>query len=467
MPQAQTVAIPKRWPLVTSPSNRDESTDKDAKLVNCYAEKDINSPEDFWIYKRPGLQEDATYTETGAGQGCYNWLGDLYFIFGTSLFKNGASVGTVDATGGCYRFSSCLGATPKLQLGNGIKAYNYDAGGGLVEITDVDFVRPYVKGWAYLDGTTYAMTSNAAIRGSDINDPVNWDALNKIIAQIEPDGGVALAKQLVYVMAFKQWTTEVFYDAANSTGSPLGTVQGAKLNHGCVSSDSVRELDGILFWVATNRSASTQVMMMDNLKIEPISTNPIERLLDQADFSLVYTWVLKHDGHRFYILTVVNENLTLVYDLDERRWCQWTDTNGNYLPIIDATYKSDLTHLLQHATNGKVYTLSSDYMNDDGSLITVDIVTPNFDGGTRRRKQLNMMEFVADQTVGSVLQVRKNDNDYDESRWSNFRTVDLNSKKPILTGCGTFSRRAYNFRHRCNTRLRIKAVELQVDLGTL
>lgn len=466
MTQAQTVAIPKRWPLVTSPANRGEDTDKDAKLVNCYAEKDVNDPEVFWIYKRPGLLEDATYSETGAGQGCYNWRGDVYFVFGTSLFRNGTSVGTVDATGGCYRFSSCLGSTPKLQLGNGAAAYNYDTTSGLVAINDADFVTPFVKGWAYLDGTTYYMTSNASIRGSDINDPVNWDALNLIIAQIEPDGGVALAKQLVYVIAFKQWTTEVFYDAANSTGSPLGTVQGAKLNHGCVSADSVRELDGILFWVSTNRSASTQVMMLDNLKIEAISTNPIERLLDEADFTTVYSWVLKHDGHRFYILTVVNENLTLVYDLDERRWCQWTDADGNYLPIIDSTYVG-LEHLLQHATNGKVYKMSSSYTNDDGDVFPVDIVTPNFDGGTRRRKQLNMMEFVADQTPGSVLQVRKNDNDYDPTKWSNYRSVDLNSKKPILTNCGSFSRRAYHLHHKCNTRLRIKAVELQVDLGTL
>ncbi len=303
--------------------------------------------------------------------------------------------------------------------------------------------------------------------GSDLDDPDAWDALNLILAQIEPDDAVAVAKQLVYVIVFKQWTTEVFYDAQNATGSPLGTVQGAKINFGCVSADSVQEIDGVLFWIATNRSGSVQVMKMDNLKVEVISTNPIERLLDEADFETVYSWVLKHDGHRWYFLTVKNENLSLVYDLDERRWHQWTDSSGNYFPIVAATYKSDLQHLLQHESNGKVYNLSTNYTSDAGSTITVDLVTPNFDGGTRRRKQLNFMEIIADQEQGSVLQVRKNDLDYKADAWSNWRQIDLSRKKPISTGWGTFVRRAFQFRHQSNTKMRIKAVELQLDLGTL
>lgn len=469
MPQAQTVQVPKRWPLFTSPSNRGEVTTQDSRLVNCYVEKDVNNPEEYWVFKRPGLSYVSTYSPgSGAGAGCYNWRGDIYMVFGTKLYKNGVDIGTVDGTGGIYRFSSCLGGTPKLQLGNGVKAYNYDSGAGLVEITDADFVKPYVKGWAYLDGTTYYMTSDASIRGSDINDPVNWNALNKIIAQIEPDGGVFLAKQLVYVIAFKQWTTEIFYDAANSTGSPLGTVQGAKVNYGCVSGETVQEMDGILLWVATNRAASTQILMMDNLKVEPISTDPIERLLDQADYtSGVYSWTLKHDGHRWYILTVVNCNCTLAYDIDERKWHQWTDSDGNYVPIVASTYTSDLLHILQHESNGKSYYLSTDYTTDDGTVFPVDIYTPNFDGGTRRRKQLNMMEFVADQTPGSLLKVRHNDWDYATDRWSNFRTVDLSTRRPFLTNCGTFTRRAYHFQHKAPTKFRIKAVELQLDLGTL
>jgi hypothetical protein len=522
MPQAPTVAQPPRLPLVIQPENRSESSNKDAKLLNGYVEKNEATGE-TWVYKRPGLLQTGA-TQTGNGYGVYNWLGDTYAIFGATMYKNGvALIGTLDTTGGVYRFSQCLGTTPRMQFGNGVATYNYDAGAGIVKIdplltitagsfvvgieytiltvgttdftligasantvgviftatgvgagtgtatTPSNFPTTCVKGIGYLDGTVYVMDADASIRGcTSLNDPTSWtDLLNRLTAQIEADPGVALAKQLVYIIAIGQWSTEVFYDAQNATASPLGPVQGAKINFGCVNQDSVQEIDGVLFWIASNRSSAAQVIMVENLKPTIVSTKPIERLLGEVDFSAVHSWGLKYEGHRFYGITLKNENLTLVYDMTDKMWAQWTDANGNYFPIVSSTFLNDHTRLLQHETNGKLYLFDSDYTNDDGDMITVDLYTPNFDGQTRRRKTLNMMEFVGDQTEGSILQVRHNDNDYDSKKWSNPRKVNMALKKPVLTDEGTFLRRAYHIRHQCNTRLRIQAIELQLDIGTI
>lgn len=466
MAQSGTVAIPKRLPLAAMPSNRGTSAAYDAKLVNCYVEKTAEG--DYWIYKRGGLAASSQPSGGAAtGLGMYNWLGDIYAVFGAVLYKNGSSLGAVDSTAS-YRFDSTLGATPRLVLGNGAKAYTYESGAGLLQITDGDFPAAFVKGWCYLDGTLYVATAAATVQGSDINDPTAWDPLNYLTAQIEPDGGVALAKQLVYAVVFKQWSTEVFYDAGNATASPLGSVQGAKINYGCVTADSVQEIDGMLFWVCTNKSASTQVIRMEGLKVEIVSTDPVERLLDDAGFTTTYSFVLKDNGHRFYVLTSVPTNITLAYDLDQKMWSQWTDVDGNYLPIVASTYSSTtLGHFLQHATDGYIYTYSIANYTDAGSVITVDLVTPNFDGGVYRRKQLNVMKFDADQTAGAVLQVRHNDSDFSPTGWTNFRQVNLGQQQPMLTQEGTFVRRAYNLRHQSQTPLRIKAVELQIDMGVL
>jgi len=75
------------------------------------------------------------------------------------------------------------------------------------------------------------------------------------------------------------------------------------------------------------------------------------------------------------------------------------------------------------------------------------------------------MEFVGDQEVGSVLHVRCSDDDY--KTWSNFRSVKLSDKHPRLINCGTFVRRAYHLRHWSDTPLRLQAVDVQYDLGTL
>lgn len=472
MAQAQSVALPSRLPLVIEPQNRSDSTDKDSKLVNCYMEKQ-RAPSgeiEYWIYKRPGIAEQSRPPGVNAvGSGIYNWRGDIYSIFVDKLYKNGvAIVGTVNNAGGVYRFSSTLGATPKLQMGNGLAAYNYDTAGGLVEIIDPDFPAPHVKGWAYLNGTTYAMDPDAGIWGDDINDPVTWPADNVIIAQIEPDFGMALAKQLVYVIALKQWSTEVFYDAANATGSPLGRVEGAKANYGTVSDDSVQDVDGMLFWIGSSRSAATQIIRFANLKLDVISTPAIERLLQDVDFTLetVYSWQLSVDGHRHYVFTLVSLNLTLAFDIDESQWWQWTDEAGNYMPICASTFSAGNRALLQHVSNGRIYYASSTYTNDDGGAIIVDVVTPNWDAGVEARgKAVKRLVVIADQEAGSALEIRTNDHDFEEPKWTQPRKVDLGQKLPCLDDLGVFNRRSHWFRHRSNTRLRLKAIEVQMDLG--
>ena len=527
--QAQTVAIPKRLPLVIEPANRSDEVNKDAKLVNAYMDRNEKTGE-TWIYKRPGLVQTLT-TKSGNGYGVYNWNGVLYSIFGANLWRDNASTGsTLDITRGGYRFvtsqiNELAGTdTSWLLLMNSKVAYyiystgtvtliasrtdytagsfvigetytisflgttNWNAcGGGLFPSVGWIFVAtaagagtgtaylqtnfPWdaVKGWAYLDGTFYASSVNGSIRGStNLFDPTNWtDPLNRLTAQIESDKAIALAKQLTYVILFKEWSTEVFYDQKNAAGSPLGPVQGAKLNYGCVSADSVQDIDGALCWLSTTRSGSVQVMVMDALKPMIVSSSAIELILDAATFTNVFSFGFKYNGHRFYGFTLKDSNITLVYDLRDQFWAQWTDTNGNYWPMVSSTFNSTQDVIFQHETNGKLYKLDAATYLDDGALFTTQIVTPNFDGGTRRRKTLAMLEFVGDTVAGSTLQVRSNDNDYAPKSWSNFRYVDLSVKRPLLLNCGTFVRRAYELSLRNNLPFRIQALEMQLDIGTL
>ena len=95
----------------------------------------------------------------------------------------------------------------------------------------------------------------------------------------------------------------------------------------------------------------------------------------------------------------------------------------------------------------------------------MDIYTPIFDGGTDRRKTLGAMYFKGDQIAASELEVRVSDDDY--QNWSAIRTVDLSKKLPMLSNCGTFTKRAWWLRHNKRTKFRIDSVSVQLDLGTL
>ncbi|OYV45828.1 MAG: hypothetical protein B7X06_04105 [Verrucomicrobia bacterium 21-51-4] len=362
---------------------------------------------------------------------------------------------------------------------NGAQGYSYDDTALLsanLHSINASYPANNVKGLAYLDGAMYVMqhifgtaVTPAVIWGSALNsvDQVgDWDPLDYLTAQIEPDPGVALDKQLIYVIALKQWTTEVFFDAGNATGSPLQAMMNAKISYGCASANSVQNINDILIWISTNRSASNQIVMLERLHATVISTAEIDRLLNQIDLTVVYSWQIKCNGHSFYVLTIKNANLTLAYDMMQNRWQQWTDTNGNYVPIVSSTLDASGNHILQHETNGTLYYASPNYLDDNGVVIPVTIITPRWDAGTQRNKTLGMMTFVADQVPGSLLSVQVSDDDY--QTWSQPRVVNLGNKMANLIHCGTFRRRAFKFTRNNNLSARIlSGVELQFDVGTL
>ena len=467
-PQMESMILPPRLPLVVVTGNRNRNFDKDARLINCFLETDDAG--ELWVFKRPGLS--VLYGNPAAtGRGSYYWRGDVYHIADGTLHKNNVAIGSgLDQAGGSYRFSEILGAIPKMVFGNGAKTYAYNGTtiSSDLHTIDIDFPAATVKGIVYLNGATNVMDSYGQIWGSVINSvdqPGDWSAINYVAAQIEPDPGIALAKQLVYVVAFNSWSTEVFFDAGNPTGSPLGPVQGQKISYGCATAESVQQIDDRLLWISATRSGAVQVSLLDQLNHQIVSTKPIDRLLQGSDLASIASLQLKVNGHNFYILTLRDRNLTLAYDMAENLWHQWTDAAGNYFPFVSYTYNSSRQHLLQHESNGDIYLASPEVYTDAGNRIISDIYTPVFDANTRRIKQLNIMEFIGDQDEGSILQVRRSEDDY--KTWSNFRQVRLDMKRPLLINCGSFRKAAYHFRHNSATAMRMQAVEVQYDLGAL
>lgn len=453
---------PLRLPLVSKMSNRDNTLLADARLVNALAEP--NEDGKTWeIRKRFGLNLAATPNANTAGQGQYGWKGNNYSIFGGAFYQGTTQKATgLDTTNGVYRFQIVGNNPGYLVMGNGVKAYYFD-GTNFAQITDANFPASFVKGFAYLDSYMYVMDGQGQIwEATNQNDPRTWNATDMIRAQIEPDAGMALAKQINYIIAIKAWTTEVFYDAGNASGSSLGSIPGSKQPFGTVSADTVQQMNDLLIWVSQDQSNTYQVVTMQGLQTQIVSTPAVERLLQYANFSGCYSMILKHAGHMTYVLTIPNSNLTLVYDIPYGLWHVWTDQNGNYWPYCAASYLNGERYL-QSPTTGAFYTFDMDYVysNDNGVIVPTDIYTPNFDAGTDRQKTLSQMRFQADRKNGSLLFHRNTDDDY--KTWTGFRRVDLSDNLPILTNCGQFRRRAWHFRHQSNTSLRIRSIDLQLD----
>lgn len=518
---AQWLDRPKRWPLVNTLNSRDGNFLKDARLVNAYAEKDPVTGE-YQVEKRPGFSlAPVIAATTGQGQGIFSYtflrtIGSFPFlgygsftvyIQGPTGGPNTAFLITTDANGGLHGptslgavqmglvnpsgsgpssfptkaqfiglpFSSIAGLPATILFGSG--AAPSGAGGPLAYYFDSTlhvltpgvngFPVATVPGFVYLNGFTYVMDITGTIwETATQNQIANWGALAFISASTDADIAVQLARQLIYVVAIKQWTTQFFYDAGNPTGSSLSPVPGAQYSFGCLSSDTFQDLDGTLFWATQSKNATYRITMVENLKAEFVSNAAVEKQLDLGPGSQWYSAAYQHAGHRWYVITNITTNVTMVYDIGEKLWYLWTDFQGNFYPVIGRTSPLNGQEWHQIGATGAVFQLAPDYVfpNDSGNIVPVDIYTPNFDAGVDRIKTLSQMRFNADQTPGSKLFVSFSDNDY--GSFNNPRLVDLDRERPFLNDEGSFYRRAYHFRHYANTRLRIRSVDLQMDIGT-
>ena len=233
--------------------------------------------------------------------------------------------------------------------------------------------RTTVPGVAYLDGYFFVMDANAVIYNSGLNDPTAWGALDFVTAAIEPGGGVALAKSQNYLIAFKEWSTEFFYDAGNPTGSPLSPVLSAFTLVGCAVGESVAELDETVYWVSKARQKGRAVHKMVGLQQQLVSTPDIDRILATSDLSSVYSYGVKLSGHSFYVLGLRDIDVTLAYDATAGTWAQWSSLTAQ-------TPKScTLTQ-----TGGVATAACTAHGYADGAAVTIAGATPSDYNGLKQ-----------------------------------------------------------------------------------
>ena len=322
-----------------------------------------------------------------------------------------------------------------------------------------------VPGTAYFDTYVFIMTEDGKIWNSEPNDPTKWDALNYVTAEAEPDKGVALAKHFNYLVAFGQWSTEFFYDAGSTVGSPLLPNQTFRIEFGCANGNSVVEMQQTVVWVAVGRNTGRTVLMLDGTRPVQISDVSIERILNQSSLTNVRSYSLKISGHYFYVLNLLDDDLTLVCDIKSKQWSIWTsfvDGQENILDGVFYTSYNNEGYALDN-DNGVLYNVSEHNYTDLVGPIQYRIRTPLIDADSTMRKFIGRLEVVGDK-IGATLRIRHTDDDY--QNWSQYRNVDLSATRSVLYQNGNFRRRAYEFFCTDNQPIRLQACEMDLDAGT-
>jgi hypothetical protein len=220
-------------------------------------------------------------------------------------------------------------------------------GTGFVQITDADYPAETVRGICYLDGTYYVMTPGGAIHGSDINDPFTWSSLNVIQANAEPDLGIALFRQLNLLCAFGEYSTQFFYDAGNPTGSPLLPYSSANLEIGCASADSVAQAENTLYFIGKAKQKGRAVYMMEGTQPKPISTPFVDRFLNSDTLGGLTSFFIRVSGRGFYVITLPDSGITLVYDTFSGMWGEWSQLSAeSSIAVSSASWADNLVTMV-------------------------------------------------------------------------------------------------------------------------
>lgn len=460
-----------RIPLVFSHNNRLAAATKDQILYNVipYAVKDaVTGQKNIYLTKRGAFTADTTVVAGGgAGRALYYWerTSKKYSVIGNKLYSGSSAILTLTtSTGTCY-FTEVAGTTDYLVLGDGTDVWTIDTSDTVVDITDVDLpAGPLTPG--YLNGYLFVAKSGTdEIWNSDLNIAGDWTSTSFLSVTLYPDNLVALARQMSYIVAFGTFSTEFFYDNANATGSPLKRAESLALRVGLASRASFAQIDRRIIFIGQTQTGDPAIWQINGLTPERVSTEFVDKILANEGSNLPNArgTIITHKGHTLYLLNL--NARTLVYDLDEKMWVDWsTNSSGSHaiLPFNYFVQGANNAILCLHNTDGKIYTLVPGTYQDAAGAILVEIVTDRLDFGTIHQKRLFRVELLADVESTGTVTLDWSDDDY--ATWSTSRSLDLTTR-PYTKGCGTFRRRAFRFKHSANTPFRTGFMEVDYSEG--
>lgn len=209
-------------------------------------------------------------------------------------------------------------------------------------------------GTAYLDGFVFVLDRQGRVWNDEINNPLRWNPLSFIQVQ-SPDLGVYITRHLSLIVVFGEYTTSFFYNAGNAApASPLLIQETMTAKIGCACAQSVVTAENTVFWIGQSLQRGRSVYAFDGVVPTVISDPYIDRIIAVDPLTAVAAFYIEISGHKFYILTLQESNVTLQYDLKTKKWAIWTSMtlgsqqSGN---ILSTTGNSMVLNLPNHGLN--------------------------------------------------------------------------------------------------------------------
>lgn len=460
--------------------SRNRTATKDNEALNVFYEfvtEKKTKDDDFFVVKRDGAALRNYYLDPDDGEvkGFYHWQDkdimiiaqgeDLKFFTSSTGVPIGEELGIFPSGMGTVGFTEFLYSSGQLcvMATDGVKLVKIEDDLTVTECTDPDLPSPHLPYPQYLDGYLFLIkTGTADIYNSDLDDPMAWTDNSPITAEMLPDTAKRLGKLNNFLVVFGSASIEYFWDAGNATGSPLQKYDTPVKYIGYLG--GYAEIENRIYFVGNSATATPDIYVMEDLKITSISDPVVRRYL--VPLSSFVGNVVSNGGHDFYWLTA--GGFTYVYDMDNKLWHRMSFQDQDDFPIWVAhtVWVSAVGNVTVFClvNDTQFYSFDAGVFQDNEVDFPVRIITnPEF-FDTYNRKFAGRISIRGDKTPAScIAEVSHTDDDY--QTWTTAREVDLYSSIPKLERNGTFRRRAWKIEISSDNPVRLKQLDVEINMG--
>jgi len=350
------------------------------RTVNLYPQivESGNAPQVSALIPTPGLIEKYEL-EGGAIRGMYALTDRLLIVAGGTLY-------TVDKTGATLAIGEIEGVNRVTFADNSLhvmivasSTYKYTiANNTLSKITGDEFFG--ASDVTVLDSRfVWTVPKSGRIQWSGL---INTEttALSYATAEAKSDNIVRTITNNGQLWLIGEKSTEIWSSTGDSD-LPFQRMSGAYLPLGCAAKDSVCQFGQSLVWLSQTEVGRGQIVMTQGYQAQRISNHAIE--YDIASYSRIddaYAFAYQEHGHSFLLITFPTAKKTWCFDASTNMWHERSFYNA-------ATHKHEHhraasyaffqnTHFVGDRSNGKIYQLTQNAMDDAGDAILRERVTP-------------------------------------------------------------------------------------------
>lgn len=185
--------------------------------------------------------------------------------------------------------------------------------------------------------------------------------------------GVASVQQLVLVFGTEETTV---FENVGTIPFPYQQNRSYHINYGCLNVETIAQGFGLVCWVAGNSQSSPLIMVCDGGQPKPISTENIDSLIDDLENpSICEGFIFQQDGHIFYQVNWISDNVSLMYDFTTRQFSKISEDKSLSKVQYLAADKNK-TYCLLRGQAG-IYDISNKIPTYDGKRIDRIRITKN------------------------------------------------------------------------------------------